>query len=73
MPRVEEEEILGEAEVIDLFKLTGARKAYVAGCKIHHGYLMKDKIFKIVRDGKVVYQGNQTVYIKSCVVKNYHN
>ena len=63
MPRVEEEEILGEAEVLDLFKLTGARKAYVAGCKIHHGYLMKDKIFKIIRHGQVVYQGNEHVYV----------
>ena len=71
MPRVEEEEILGEAEVLDLFKLTGARKAYVAGCKIHHGYLMKDKIFKIIRDGQVVYQGNEHVYvIKYCI--KYH-
>lgn len=46
--------------MLEMFKLTGARKAYVAGCKVHHGYLMKDKIFKIIRDGKIIYQGIET-------------
>ena len=59
LPSVEEEEMLGEAEVLDLFKLTGAKKAYVAGCKVHHGYLMKDKIFKIIRNNKVIFQGSE--------------
>lgn len=59
LPGVEEEEMLGEAEVLEMFKLTGARKAYVAGCKVHHGYLMKDKIFKIIRNDKVIFQGSE--------------
>ena len=60
--------MLGEAEVLEMFKLTGSRKAHVAGCKVHHGYLMKDKIFKIIRNDKVIYQGRDIIY--SCIVKS---
>jgi len=63
LPAVEEEEILGEAEVLEMFKLTGARKAHVAGCKVTHGYLMKDKIFKIIRNGKIIFQGSEIYFI----------
>jgi len=58
LPPIEEEEILGEAEVLEMFKLTGTRKAYVAGCKITTGYLLKDKKFMIYRNDQPVCQGN---------------
>jgi len=58
LPAVEEDEIIGEAEVLEMFKLTGTRKAHVAGCKITTGYLLKDKKFIIFRNKKPVYQGN---------------
>lgn len=51
-----------------MFKLTGARKAYVAGCKVHHGYLMKDKIFRIIRNGSVIFQGSKQVWIIKTVL-----
>ena len=58
LPPIEEEEILGEAEVLEMFKLTGSRKANVAGCKVTTGCLLKDKKFVIFRNNKPVCQGN---------------
>jgi len=57
LPPIEAEEVLGEAEVLEMFKLTGARKANVAGCKITTGYLLKDKKFIVFRNNEPVCQG----------------
>jgi translation initiation factor IF-2 len=57
LPSEEEEEMVGEAVVLDTFRLTGARRAAVAGCRVKKGVLERNCSFRIVRDGKSVFSG----------------
>lgn len=50
---MEEEEIVGEAAVIRTFKLTGAKSAFVGGCRVKEGELARDAVFKLFRDDEV--------------------
>ena len=55
-----DESIIGEAEVLKVFKLTGSRKSVVAGCHVKDGFLDnsdKTYIWKVVRDGEVKHEG----------------
>ena len=48
-----EEEVVGEAEVIKVFKLTGARSASVGGCRVRQGKLTRSGLYRVVRDDQV--------------------
>ena len=50
-----EEEIVGEAEVLKVFKLTGAKSAAVGGCRVKQGKLTRNSTFRIVRGDEVYY------------------
>ena len=52
VPQVEEE-VIGEAAVLKTFQLTGLRAALVGGCRVKKGQLVRDGIFRLVRDGEV--------------------
>lgn len=48
-----EEEVVGEAVVLKVFKLTGARSASVGGCRVKQGKLTRSGIYRILRDDEV--------------------
>jgi len=55
-----EEQIIGEAEVLKVFKLTGSRKNIAAGCRVKDGFLDNsnpDYKWRVVRGHEVVYEG----------------
>ena len=48
----------GEAKVMAQFTINVKKvKVPVAGCVCTNGVLLKDKLFKLVRDGEVVFEG----------------
>lgn len=53
LPSVVEEVVVGEAAVLKTFKLTGARAALVGGCRVKKGQLVRDGIYRLLRDGEV--------------------
>lgn len=60
------EHIIGEAEVLKIFKLTGTRKSIAAGCRVKEGFLDNSSpgySWKVIRDHEVVYQG---LFFLSC-------
>ena len=63
LPPVEEEESVGEAVVLKTFTLTGRKKASVAGCRVKGGHLERNCIFRVVRDGETVYEGEGGVWM----------
>ncbi len=54
LPPVWEEEVVGEAVILKVFKLTGARRASVGGCRVKQGKLVRNAHYRIVRDGEVL-------------------
>ncbi len=52
----EKETILGEAEVVELFKVS--RVGTIAGCRVTSGVITKTAKVRVVRDGKSVYTGD---------------
>lgn len=59
MPPVQEEELLGEANVLQPFEVSdGKRKVPVAGARCVRGVLARDALYRLVRDGEVVYEGD---------------
>lgn len=58
MPTTEEEEILGEADVIQQFDVTEKRKKMVvAGLRVTKGEIIKAENVKLVRNNEVLYSG----------------
>ena len=57
LPPDEEEEVVGEAVVLDTFKLTGHRKASVAGCRVKRGTLERNCRFRILRNKEPLFEG----------------
>ena len=57
LPPDEEEEVVGEAVVLDTFKLTGHRKASVAGCRVKRGTLERNCRFRIIRNKEPLFEG----------------
>ena len=51
----EEERRLGEAEVLQTFKIS--RVGTIAGCRVTDGTLARSARIRVVRDGLVVYEG----------------
>jgi translation initiation factor IF-2 len=52
----EKEIVLGEAEVKQLFKISGV--GTVAGCAVRSGVIQRTARARVIRDGVVVYDGN---------------
>eukprot|EP00731_Ephydatia_muelleri_P028186 Em0019g1059a len=57
LPLEWEEEIFGEAVLLKVFKLTGARRATVAGCRVKQGKLVRNATYRLLRQGKVIHEG----------------
>ena len=53
----QEEVVVGEAEVLKVFYLTGARKASVGGCRVLKGQLVRDGIYRVWREDQVIHYG----------------
>ena len=50
------EHVIGEAEVLKIFKLTGTRKSIAAGCRVKEGFLDNSSpgyLWKVIRDTKL--------------------
>lgn len=58
IPKRQEEEIIGEANVLQQFMVTeGKRKVPVAGCRCVKGSLQRNALYRLIRGGEVVYEG----------------
>lgn len=63
LPPVEVEEILGEANVLQMFSISEGRKEVpVAGSRCTKGVLKKSQKFRLVRNGEIVYDGNNIYF-----------
>ena len=52
----EKETVLGEAEVLQLFKVS--KVGTIAGCAVRSGVIQRTAKARVIRDGSVVYTGN---------------
>jgi len=50
-----EESIIGQAKILEIFKVSGAGK--VAGCKITEGEITSTSDVRLIRDGAIIYTG----------------
>lgn len=58
LPTVEVEEIVGEATVLQQFNISDGRKTVpVAGCRCTKGVLKRSSLYRLIRDGNIVYEG----------------
>ncbi|XP_063628121.1 translation initiation factor IF-2, mitochondrial isoform X2 [Cydia splendana] len=58
IPKRQEEEIIGEANVLQEFMVTeGKRKVPVAGCRCVKGALQRNALYRLIRNGEVIYEG----------------
>ncbi|XP_063706680.1 translation initiation factor IF-2, mitochondrial isoform X2 [Culicoides brevitarsis] len=58
LPPLPEEKIVGEANVLQLFKVTDNKKEVtVLGCRCTKGVLKKNLKYKVIRESEVVYEG----------------
>ncbi|KAI5741475.1 hypothetical protein M8J76_014005 [Diaphorina citri] len=58
LPHTYAEEVLGEANVLQMFLITdGKKKVPVAGCRCSKGVLKKNALFKVVRRNEVLFEG----------------
>ena len=63
-----EETISGSAQILEIFKVSGAGK--VAGCKVLDGEILSSSDVRLIRDGAVVFTGEiQTLYREKNQVK----
>ncbi|XP_026641025.1 translation initiation factor IF-2, mitochondrial isoform X4 [Microtus ochrogaster] len=61
LPHRLEEYPIGEAYILATFAVTeGKRKVPVAGCRVQKGQLEKQKKFKLIRNGQVIWKGSLT-------------
>lgn len=66
-----EEDVLGEAEVLKVFKLTGARSASVGGCRVKQGRLVRNATFRILRGDEVDTRNVMLVYSSRSVYRSW--
>ena len=57
LPPIEEENLFGEAVVLQVFTLTGSKKAVIGGCRVKKGNLVHNSQYRITRENKVIYEG----------------
>ncbi|XP_033227277.1 translation initiation factor IF-2, mitochondrial isoform X1 [Belonocnema kinseyi] len=58
LPKLKVDEVIGEADVMKEFEINeGRKKVKVAGCRCTKGVLKKSGLYKLVRDGEVIYRG----------------
>ena len=55
MKPVEEEVVIGQAEVRSIFK--ASKVGTIAGCYVTEGYIKRDSMIRLIRDGVVIYTG----------------
>ena len=55
MKPVEKEVVIGQAEVRSIFK--ASKIGTIAGCYVTEGYIKRDSMIRLIRDGVVVYTG----------------
>ena len=67
-----QEKISGTAQVLEIFKVSGAGK--VAGCKITDGEITSSSDVRLIRDGTIIYTGKvSTIFREKNQVKQVSN
>ena len=67
-----EEKITGSAQVLQIFKVSGAGK--IAGSKIIEGEILSNSNVRVIRDGSIVYTGKiSTIFREKNQVKQVNN
>jgi len=61
-PGTPETQVAGEAQVLNIFEITGRSKSKgadvkIAGCKVLDGHMAKCSIMRLLRSGQVVFEG----------------
>lgn len=65
IPLKEVEEVLGEATVLQQFEINeGRKKVPVAGCRCTSGLLKRNALFRLIRNGKKVFEGMFKIVFK---------
>lgn len=62
-PGTAETQVAGEAQVLNIFEITGRSKAKgadvkIAGCKVVTGHIAKSSMMRLLRSGEVVFEGS---------------
>ena len=52
------EEVIGEATILKVFELTGKKAAFVGGCRVKQGKLVRNAIYRLYRGAELIHEGN---------------
>lgn len=62
LPEIDVEDIVGEAKVLQVFKINDKnKKVSVLGCRCVEGVLKKNLMYKIIRNDETVHEGNESL------------
>ena len=56
-PMVQQEKVVGQADVMQVFPLRSSQPSAVAGCRIREGSVQSSQQWRVLRAGEVVYNG----------------